>query len=46
MWITEDTFNDRYEVGVEFTDMPKPVAGRLIAYINYIRASFPDEKPV
>ncbi len=46
MWITEDAFNDRYEIGVEFTDMPKPVAERLIAYINYIRTSFPDDKSV
>ena len=37
IWVTEDHLNDRYEIGVEFLEMPKGIAQRLLNYINYIK---------
>lgn len=36
-WITEDSFSEKYEVGVEFLDIPKKAAERLVEYIDYVR---------
>jgi len=37
VWITEDHINERYEVGVEFLEVPKDVALHLIDYIKFIK---------
>lgn len=36
VWITEDIRNDRYEIGVEFVDIPAEATEYLIAYIKSV----------
>lgn len=36
VWITEDIRNDRYEIGVEFVDIPAEATAYLIAYIKSV----------
>lgn len=39
VWIREDIRNERFEIGVEFINIPKEAAERLIDYIKYILES-------
>ena len=39
VWIKEDIRNERFEIGVEFVNIPKEATERLISYIKYILES-------
>ena len=39
VWIKEDIRNERFEIGAEFTNIPKESTDRLVGYIKYILES-------
>ena len=40
VWISEDTLSERYEVGVEFVDIPQNASEHLIDYIRSVLKNF------
>ncbi len=44
-WIRKDPSGERYEVGVEFVNIPKDAQVHLIAYINSMLESPPKDTP-
>ena len=40
VWISEDTLSERYEVGVEFVDIPQDASEHLINYIRSVLKNF------
>jgi len=40
VWISEDTLSERYEVGVEFVDIPQNATEHLIDYIRSVLKNF------
>ena len=40
VWIKEDTLSERYEVGVEFVDIPQNAIAHLIDYIRSVLKNF------